>query len=111
MSESFSGEIRIPPDVMFRELVDEAVILDLKSQRYYGLDLVGTRMWQLLAEHGRVDEVVRAMLDEFDVEEEQLREDVSTFLSKLEEQGLVELSGSPSCAGSSGCGPGHRFSA
>ncbi len=92
MNDSFSGEVRIPPDVMFRELVDEAVILDLKSQRYYGLDLVGTRLWQLLTEHGRVDDVVEAMLGEFDVDEGTLRQDIGTFLGRLEEQGLVELS-------------------
>lgn len=86
-----TGEIRISPNVLYRELVDEAVLLDLKSQRYYGLDPVGNRLWQLVRERGRIGAVVRAMLEEYEIDEHQLREDFSGFLRQLEEAGLIEL--------------------
>ncbi len=82
---------RISPDVLFRELAGEAVLLDLKSQRYFGLDAIGTRVWQLLGERQQMAGVLQAMLDEFDVEESQLRQDVAAFLRQLKEAGLIEL--------------------
>lgn len=92
-SRTTSGpcQVRISPDVLSRELANETVLLDLKSQHYFGLDPVGTRMWQLLCETGHVDSVVNAILEEFDVDEGRLRQDLEAFLSQLEDAGLVEV--------------------
>ena len=81
--------IRIPDDVVFRILGDEAVILNLASGVYFGLDTVGTRMWQLMSEHGSTDKVIAAMLDEYEVEEGQLRSDLDKLVEQLGEKGLV----------------------
>ena len=78
-------------DVLFRDLGGEAVLLDLKSQRYFGLDEIGTRIWQLLGEHSQLEAVYQAMLEEFDVGETQLREELEAFVKELAEAGLIEL--------------------
>ena len=83
---------KISPDVLFRELVGEAVLLDLKTQRYYGLDEVGTRIWQLLQEQGRTDAVLAALCAEYDVDEARLRRDLSVFIGELADAGLIVLS-------------------
>ena len=82
-------KIRIPENVMVRILSDEAVILNLASGVYFGLDSVGTRMWQLLSEHGSVNEVVQKLLEEYEVEEAQLRSDLESLVQQLTEKGLV----------------------
>lgn len=84
-------EARPSTDVLFRELGGEAVLLDLKSQRYFGLDEIGTRIWQLLEQHRRTDAVLRAMLEEYDVEAAQLREELEGFVRELADAGLIEL--------------------
>ncbi len=89
--EPTAFEAQISQDVLFRELAGEAVLLDLKSQRYFGLDPVATRIWQLLDEQRQTDRVLRAMLDEFEVEEAQLRKDLDGFLRELTDAGLIEL--------------------
>jgi hypothetical protein len=66
------------------------VLLDLESGTYYGLDEVGTRMLELVREHGSVEPVVAAMLHEYEVGEEQLRRDLEDLLDKLAEHGLVQ---------------------
>ena len=81
--------IRIPDDVVFRVLGDEAVILNLASGVYFGLDTVGARMWQLMSEHGSTDKVIAAMLDEYEVEERQLCSDLAKLIEQLSEKGLV----------------------
>ena len=77
------------PDVLFQEIEGELVLLDLGQERYFSLDDVGTRFWQLLTEHGEVDVVITAMLAEFDVDEPTLRHDVGRLLGELRERGLV----------------------
>lgn len=81
--------ITIGRDVMFRDLDGEAVILNLTTGKYYGLDELGTRMWALLAEHGRVEPAYRTLLDEYDVSEEQLRRDLLAFIDNLASHELL----------------------
>ena len=48
MSISFSDRVKIPDDVLISKLQEESVILNLDSERYYGLDDVGTRFLSVL---------------------------------------------------------------
>jgi coenzyme PQQ synthesis protein D (PqqD) len=77
------------PRVVFQEVEGEMVLLDLDAERYYTLDDVGTRFWQLLTEHGNLERVVAAMLAEFDVDEETLRSDLDALVGRLRAAGLV----------------------
>jgi hypothetical protein len=83
-------KLTIPDDVMFRILGDEAVILNVGSGVYFGLDEVGTRMWQLMSEHGSTEKVIEVMLTEYEVDEEQLRGDLEKLIQQLSEKGLVK---------------------
>lgn len=91
MTGSFNGKVSIPDNVMFRELEGEAVILDLDSERYFGLDEVGTRAWRLLAEGRSVREVNAALLEDYEVDAGTLRDDLDELLAALTAEGLVEL--------------------
>jgi predicted mannosyl-3-phosphoglycerate phosphatase (HAD superfamily) len=81
--------IKISDDVVFRDLAGEAVILNLATGTYFGLDEVGTRIWHVLAEHGSKDKVIEVLLGEYEVEEEQLRHDVDHLIQQLSDKGLV----------------------
>jgi hypothetical protein len=83
--------IRVSEDVVSRDLAGEAVLLDLATGTYFGLDEVGTRVWHLLREHGAVDGVVRALLREYDVEESRLRTDLDVLVADLQARGLVKI--------------------
>ena len=84
------------PEVLFQELDGETVLLNLRDERYYGLDDVGTRVWQLLGEHGDIERIVSTMLGEYDVEEATLRQDVEKLIAALLEVGLVTEQTGPS---------------
>lgn len=77
------------PSVVFRQMEDGAVLLDLESGVYFGLDEVGTRVWTLLAEHKTTDAVCEAMLAEFDVEPDVLADDVRRLVGELQQHGLL----------------------
>lgn len=88
-----SVEVKISEEVLVRHLQGETVLLDLRSQHYFGLDEVGTRIWQLLAERGETGAVVEAMVEEFDVERSEVERDLVDFLAQLEAAELVSLVG------------------
>lgn len=75
------------------DLGGEVVILDLEGSRYYGLDGVGARVWELLSESRSVAELQQALLAEYDVDEEQCRRDLELLLAGLETRGLVVRDG------------------
>jgi coenzyme PQQ synthesis protein D (PqqD) len=83
------SRVAINPSVIYRDLAGEVVLLNLESGVYYGLDAVGSRVWQLLMESRDVDEVCAILLDEYDVGADTLRTDVARLVSELSEKGLV----------------------
>jgi hypothetical protein len=87
---TLKSTIQIPEDVYFRDLDGEAIILNTESGKYYGLDEVGTRMWHLLAEHGRVEPAYQALLAEYEVDEERLERDLLELVDELVSHGLME---------------------
>jgi hypothetical protein len=91
MTSSFAMRIAPAPDVMFRTVDDESVLLDLKSETYLGLDPVGTRMWTLLTRSGSIQEAYEALLREYDVDPDRLRADLEDFVQKLVANDLVQV--------------------
>jgi hypothetical protein len=83
--------------VLSRELAGETVLLNLESGVYYGLDAVGTRAWNLLAEERTLADVCTIMLEEFEVTHDTLQQDLTTLVRELcEKQLLVPVSSSTS---------------
>lgn len=93
MSISFAAKIVIPPDTLVNVIGEEAVLLNLKNEQYFGLDPMGTRMWQLLTASDSIQSAFDALLGEYEVTEEILRQDLTDLLEKLLAHGLVELQG------------------
>jgi hypothetical protein len=83
--------ITASPHVLVREMQGESILLQLDRESYFGLDEVGTRMWNVLVESPTVNDAARLLEDEFDVDGEALWTDLRRFVAELEEAGLVEL--------------------
>ncbi len=81
--------VRIPDEVLARQVGEETVILHLASGTYFSLDPVGARVWQLLAQGATLAEVCAAIVEEYDVSEEQLARDVMDLVEDLAGHGLV----------------------
>jgi hypothetical protein len=92
MELSLRHSITIAPDIVFREVDGEAVILNLDSGLYFGLDQVGTRIWQLIQQHGSLQKVFETMCEEFDVGSDTLERDLLGLMDELCAKGLVRAS-------------------
>ena len=91
MNITLEARVAVSPEVMLQEVGGEAVLLDLKSESYFGLDEVGTRIWRLVEDDGRLKVVHAKLLDEYDVEPARLEEDLKELIGRLAEAGLVNV--------------------
>lgn len=76
---------------MFREIDGEAVLLDLQRGTYFGLDAVGTRIWELIREHATLTVVCDEIVREFDVDASRATADLLEFVERLANRGLIEV--------------------
>ena len=83
--------VRIHEDAVFRELGGEAVLLQLATGMYFGLDPVGTRLWQLLEQHQTLRTTAAAAAREFEAEIGVLERDLVALVAELEAKQLVVL--------------------
>ena len=90
MPISLSERVRVTPDVLMRVVGDEAVLVNLQSQQYLGLNPVGTRMWSVLSSACSIQAAYDELLQEYEVEPARLRADLEEFIGQLLSQALIE---------------------
>ena len=83
--------LSVPENVLSQGVEDEMVLLDLESGQYFGLNEVGARIWSLFQEGLTGSAVLGALLQEYDVSEEQLSSDIQKFLDHLLSLRLVAV--------------------
>ena len=79
------------PDVISQEVSGETVLMDLESENYYGLDEVGTRIWQLIGQTNDLRVIYQTLLQEYEVKEEHLLRDLDVLLGQIAGLGLITL--------------------
>jgi hypothetical protein len=84
-------KVSVNPTAVFAELEDGAVILNVDTGIYYGLDRVGARIWELMGVGDTADNIVATLQTEYAVEPSVLRADVAALLTSLEVNGLVHV--------------------
>ena len=78
-------------DLLCCELTEGAVILDLNSGVYYGLDGVGTFIWNLIQQPRSISSIVSAVLEEYLVDGERCRQDLNKLLLEMVQLKLIEV--------------------
>ena len=84
-------KVIIPETIFAQEIDDEMVLLDMNSEHYFGLDAVGRTIWQAMQRCSTLQEVLEQLLDRYEVEESVLKKDLTLFVDKLVENGLIEV--------------------
>jgi hypothetical protein len=84
------ARLRARPTVVAAERDGRTVLLDLQSDRYYGLDETGSRFWALLSEGRTTEETAAALAEEYDAPVDRLKADATAFALRLAAAGLLE---------------------
>jgi hypothetical protein len=87
---SLQSRLRIAKDILSHDLDGEAVLLNLKTAVYLGLDPLGTRIWHLISEHGLLQTVLDVLTQEYEVTREECTQDLLSFVQEMQEQQLLE---------------------
>jgi hypothetical protein len=89
MTILFSERVRVPDEVLISNLQEESVILNVDSERYYGLDDVGTRFLSVLNTSDSIEAAYELLRHEYDVDAHVLRQDLVELIENLLQQGIL----------------------
>lgn len=83
--------LAVPEDVLVRDLSGESVLLNLRTESYFGLDKVGTRMWKALTTGRSVGSALKELSEVYDVTPDTLERDLFDLAGRLFDHALLEL--------------------
>lgn len=82
--------VLIGESVLYQELEDEVVLLNMADQQYYGLNDVAAHMWKCLMEEGDVATAGDSLSQKFDIEQSVVRADLEGLVLELLAAGLLK---------------------
>lgn len=85
-----STTYKVSSNHLYSEVADEAVILDVESGVYYGLDSVGVDIWRWLQKPQTEDQLLDLVLEEYEVTPEQAEQDLQSILKEMLNAGLLD---------------------
>ncbi len=88
---TLNDRVKIPAGVIFQKVGEEIVFLNLDTGIYFGLDPIGSRIWDLLVEKETLQAVFESMKEEYEVAPEELRKDILLLVQELQAKRLVEI--------------------
>lgn len=88
---SKSSVIKISKESVHCDVEDEVVILSMKDGVYYGLNPVGAYIWNIIRKPKSVSEILSAIIEEYDVGNEESETDLMELLNELLDKGLIEV--------------------
>ena len=91
MDITLAQRVKATSDVLCQDVGGEVVLLDLASERYFGLDPVGTRIWNLIDRDQPLQQVLEILCAEYDAPRERRQGDLLALVAELAEAGLVTV--------------------
>ncbi|MBL0227580.1 PqqD family protein [Thermomonas sp.] len=91
VSVTLASILQRADDVLYQEVGGEAVLLDLASEQYFGLDPVGTRIWHLLDGNDDLAHIQAVLADTYDAAPQRIGEELLALAQALADAGLVQV--------------------
>ncbi len=96
MDKNFGYELQLPhcriqlsSDVMTQRIGNEMVLVHLKTNRIYDLNVTAARLWELMSVEDTLSKIQGQMLEEFEVDEKVLHSEVQKTLAAMKKEGLL----------------------
>ncbi len=80
---TLESKVKLPPKVTFGHMDEEVAIFHEETGQYYGLDDVGSRVWEVFHETSSLREALTVLMGEFEIEESDLEEAIVEFVKEL----------------------------
>jgi hypothetical protein len=86
------NKVQRNPEMVSGNMDGEVVMLSIQRGEYFGLDMIGSRIWELIEHSVKVEEIMTRLLEEYDVDEKTCLGDLIEFLEDLQNKGLIIVS-------------------
>ena len=80
-------------EIVATDIDGETVMMSIENGKYYGLDLIGSRIWKLMEKPIKVSDLINILLEKFDVDRETCERDVLKFLNDLNGDKILAVAG------------------
>lgn len=77
-------------ELSWRQVGDEVIVLDLRSNAYLSINETGTALWEMLVDGSTPATMAERLMSEFSVDEDRARADVEAFVAVLTERDLLQ---------------------
>ena len=85
------SRVLIPDEIVLQQVENESVVINLLTEKYFGLDEIGTQIWIAITSTSSIQEAIEELLSEYEVGQNHLEQDVFELAQELEEFGLISL--------------------
>jgi hypothetical protein len=87
-----ASSVTVPKHVVFRDLAQETVLLNIRTGQYHGIDHIGARFFDAMRSSSRLADACPPLAEEFGQPLEVIQRDLAAFADQMAEFGLIELS-------------------
>lgn len=85
------SRVLIPDEIVLQQVENESVVINLLTEKYFGLDEIGTQIWIAITSTSSIQEAIEELLSEYEVGQNHLEQDVFELAQELEEFGLISF--------------------
>lgn len=78
-------------EIIYQDMQDEVIILNLKDDSYIGLDQAGANFWNIILDSHSVKDAYEHILSEYDIDADTLKEDLNSFIHELLGKKLIDI--------------------
>lgn len=90
MNTELPARVRVPEDILWQQVQERVVLLDLRSNEYHSLNESGSRMWMVLVDAGDACAALERLCGMYDAQRAVLARDLREFIEQLTESGLLK---------------------
>jgi hypothetical protein len=85
-------KIKHKANIIWREVDEEVVILNLENDKYYSMNQLGAQLWKMLKTKSKVKHIIDNLEKEYDVKRAVLIKDIGNIISELKKEDLIIIS-------------------
>jgi hypothetical protein len=83
--------VRVPAHVVFRDMAQETVVLNIESGRYHGIDPIGAHFFEVMRSGDSLAKVATVLAGDYKQPLDRIQQDLAAFCDRMNQLGLIEL--------------------
>ena len=85
------NRIKLNQELLQSEIDGETIMMSIDNGKYYGLNTVASKIWELLKDEPLFSELISNLVEEYNVEQAKCESDTKEFLENLIENKLIRI--------------------